>query len=67
MPDGTGRKAYIDQNKCVGCGVCIQNCPAGAIVMMPGWRSQVNSAKCIGCGTCLKICHKKAVYFLYSH
>ncbi|MQN00509.1 MAG: 4Fe-4S dicluster domain-containing protein [bacterium LCO1.1] len=54
------KKAYINQEKCVGCGACIQNCPAGAIHMLPGWKSEIDTVKCIGCGNCVEICHKKA-------
>lgn len=53
-------KAYIDSEKCVGCGACIINCPAQAIVMLSGWSSTVQAEKCIGCGKCVEICHKNA-------
>ena len=54
------KKAFIDKAKCVGCGACVQNCPAHAIRMLPGWKSEVESAKCVGCGNCTTICHKHA-------
>lgn len=53
-------KAYIDREKCVGCGACIVNCPVEAITMLPGWVSMVQNEKCIGCGRCVEICHKNA-------
>ena len=34
-------KAYINPEKCIGCGACITECPVHAIVMLPGWRSEV--------------------------
>jgi ferredoxin len=54
------KKAEIDLTRCVGCGACIQNCPAQAILMMPGWKSVVDPQRCIGCGKCADICHKGA-------
>lgn len=27
--------SIIDVNKCIGCGVCAQSCPSGAISMVP--------------------------------
>ncbi|MDO5147341.1 MAG: 4Fe-4S binding protein [Eubacteriales bacterium] len=56
----TRRIAKIDRKKCVGCGACIEKCPAKAIMMLSGWVSQVQEEKCIGCGKCVEICHKHA-------
>ncbi|MGN0362307.1 MAG: indolepyruvate ferredoxin oxidoreductase subunit alpha [Bilifractor sp.] len=57
-------KAVIDQEKCVGCGACIINCPVKAIHMLPGWHAEVEPEKCIGCGTCVRICHREAPYLI---
>lgn len=52
--------AWIDPEKCVGCGACRAHCPAHAIRMLPGWKSEVVPERCVGCGTCVAICHKHA-------
>ncbi|MCD8048665.1 MAG: 4Fe-4S binding protein [Clostridia bacterium] len=58
------KKAYIMREKCVGCGACITVCPAHAIRMTAGRKSEVDAAKCIGCGTCAEICHRNAPILL---
>lgn len=56
----TRKVAFIDKEKCVGCGACIKACPQGAIKMQPGFYSKVDETKCISCGTCIALCHKHA-------
>ncbi|MGN0203315.1 MAG: ATP-binding protein [Coprococcus sp.] len=58
-------KAFIDTDKCVGCGACISACPAQAIIMKPGWISYVQEDKCIGCGKCAALCHKNAPFIIH--
>jgi NAD-dependent dihydropyrimidine dehydrogenase PreA subunit len=60
------KTAYIDKEKCVGCGACILQCPQGAISLQPGWFSKVDESKCGGCGNCISICHRHAPEWKFS-
>ena len=46
----------IDEEKCISCGECMENCPADAIEIDPVF---VDSAKCIGCGKCIGACSQE--------
>ena len=46
-------------DKCVGCGVCKQNCPADAIEIKGIARMDLR--KCIRCYCCHELCPHKAI------
>ena len=50
------KKAFIDKNICVACGVCTKVCPKQAIEIIKGCYAKVNEEKCVGCGLCVKKC-----------
>ncbi|MBC7286912.1 MAG: electron transfer flavoprotein subunit alpha [Armatimonadetes bacterium] len=56
MPRG---KLLYDKSKCIGCEVCVGECPVGAIQMVGG-IAQVDFDKCIVCGKCVRVCPTKA-------
>jgi uncharacterized Fe-S center protein len=58
-------KPSIKSKACTGCGVCIEWCPAGAIVMKDN-KAVMDQFKCIGCGECLAVCRFGAVGFTWS-
>lgn len=51
----------IDESKCTGCGLCIPNCPEGAIQMIDGKARLVSDLFCDGLGACLGTCPEGAI------
>ena len=52
----------IKKNKCNGCGICVSECPNGAIYMS-GSKAAVNTDACRPCGgVCSSVCPKHAPY-----
>jgi len=65
-------RARIDSEKCVSCGLCLQNCPYRAIIKIPvpceeacpvgaitkneNGRERIDYHKCIFCGNCMREC-----------
>lgn len=57
---GSGCKARIDADKCVGCGMCAKKCNFLAIEMKDG-KPVVDEEKCMGCEGCMQFCKKDAI------
>jgi len=51
----------IDEEKCTGCGLCIPNCPEGAIQVIDGKARLVSELLCDGLGACLGHCPEGAI------
>ncbi|KPJ84607.1 MAG: 4Fe-4S ferredoxin [Spirochaetes bacterium DG_61] len=51
----------IDEEKCTGCGLCIPNCPEGAIQIIEGKARLISDLFCDGLGACIGHCPEGAI------
>jgi len=51
----------IDEEKCTGCGLCVPDCPEGALRIIDGKARLVGDLFCDGLGACLKNCPEGAI------
>jgi formate hydrogenlyase subunit 6/NADH:ubiquinone oxidoreductase subunit I len=62
MPDRFRGKIVADANKCIGCKLCMRDCPSNAIhVVKVGekcFQIEIDLDKCIYCGQCVDSCNK---------
>jgi len=52
--------AVVDEELCIGCGLCEELCPYGAHKVVEG-KSTVIEALCRGCGACAVECPQRAI------
>ena len=48
------------QNLCSNCGICIEQCPAGALKKDETGKVVWDKKQCVACDTCIKVCPHKA-------
>jgi Na+-translocating ferredoxin:NAD+ oxidoreductase subunit B len=54
--EGPRQVAFVDENWCIGCTLCIDACPTDAIVGSNKRMHTVIEAYCTGCELCLPVC-----------
>ena len=52
----------IDEDKCNGCGLCIPDCPEGALQIIDGKARLISDLFCDGLGACIKTCPVDALH-----
>ena len=50
---------WIKEESCTGCGICVDECPAGAICLEED-IAVINNDECIRCGICHDVCPEDA-------
>ncbi|MHA1791016.1 MAG: FAD-dependent oxidoreductase [Promethearchaeota archaeon] len=63
--EAEGKIAKVDPSRCIGCGMCVENCAYNAIELVEDRRfgtiASVNEALCKGCGACSGNCRCAAI------
>lgn len=58
-------KPVVDQDKCIGCGKCIENCAHNGPHIENG-KCTILKYKCTGCGRCINVCPMHAIHADYA-
>lgn len=56
--------AFIDENLCIGCTLCLQACPVDAIVGAAKQMHTIVGAECTGCELCLSPCPVDCIHMV---
>ncbi len=51
----------LDEEKCIGCGRCLEVCPHGVFALEAGKAQIADLDGCMECGACAKNCSPEAI------
>jgi NAD-dependent dihydropyrimidine dehydrogenase PreA subunit len=56
-----GYKVTVDEEKCIGCGSCVDICPSEVYELQNEKAAVVNVEECVGCESCVESCEQGAI------
>lgn len=57
-----GKLVYMSE-KCIGCKLCVNNCPSDCITFHEKGRIDFDLGACLFCGLCADLCPTEAIVF----
>ena len=51
----------VDEEKCIGCGECVDVCPVEVYELQGDKSVPVNAEECVGCESCVEVCEQDAI------
>ena len=51
---------FVDRDRCTGCGLCVEVCPAGTLTLVDG-KAAVTGDRSLSCGQCAAVCPVGAI------
>jgi NAD-dependent dihydropyrimidine dehydrogenase PreA subunit len=52
---------FVDEDNCIGCGICVDSCPMKILALEDDICVMTDIVKCLECGTCIRDCPQDAI------